>query len=532
MSLVLSAPATPAQAAHALAAVHALLKGERHAEAAAQARRLRLQHPHQLAGYTMEARALLELGRPADALAVLRSLPAVLRPDFDHLHALGSALARLGEPAQALPALMQALSLRIGDAGTHYLLGNVFNELGLKAESAECLRTAVALGLHGSELAARGQLVFREREACRWPQAEAELALLRQRLQQLAPKQPCETSPFGHAVLVGDPAEQLRVARHHALHVARRVRPLPPRRAVARERLRVGYLSADFHNHATSQLLVHTLEHHDRARFEIHALSTGPDDGSLLRRRVLAAVEHFHELRGHDPVAIARRVRELGIDLLIDLKGATHDSLLPVLAQRPAPLQAGWLGFPGSSGAPYIDYLIGDPVVTPLEHAPHFAEAIAQLPLCYQPNDAPARAAARRGAQRIRAAGRCAAAVRVPPAVQDFGRGVRRLVRSARRAARCAAVAARLERRRVAAAARRGARARHRPGAAAFRAAPAGGAAPAPSELRGPVPRHLAVQCAHHRRRGAVGRRAGGQPEGRGLRAACRRQPAAGAGPG
>jgi len=93
-------------------------------------------------------------------------------------------------------------------------------------------------------------------------------------------------------------------------------------------------------------------------------------------------------LRGFNHQKIAETVRSLGIDILVDLKGATQDCLLPVLACQPAPLQVAWLGFPGSTGAPYIDYLIGDPVVTPLAHAAHFAEKIAQMPLCYQPNDA------------------------------------------------------------------------------------------------------------------------------------------------
>ena len=190
-------------------------------------------------------------------------------------------------------------------------------------------------------------------------------------------------------MLVGDAAEQLKVARHYALHVAGKLQPLPRVKArVHGGRLRLGYLSADFHTHATSQLLVQVLEQHDRQAFEVFALSTGPDDGSALRHRMVAAVEHFEELRGLGYAQVAQRVRELGIDILVDLKGATYDTLLPVLAARPAPLQVGWLGFPGSSGAPYIDYLIGDPVVTPLDHAAHFAEKIAQLPHCYQPNDA------------------------------------------------------------------------------------------------------------------------------------------------
>jgi len=85
---------------------------------------------------------------------------------------------------------------------------------------------------------------------------------------------------------------------------------------------------------------------------------------------------------------MAARIRALGVDILVDLKGATYDTLMPVLAQRPAPLQVSWLGFPGSTGAPFIDYFIGDPVTTPLADSAHFSEKIAQLPHCYQPNDA------------------------------------------------------------------------------------------------------------------------------------------------
>jgi predicted O-linked N-acetylglucosamine transferase (SPINDLY family) len=231
--------------------------------------------------------------------------------------------------------------------------------------------------------------VFLEREACRWAEAAAELERLRPALRAVPAQQAMETSPFSHAVLVDDPLEQLKVARHYALHVAGKLQPLPHIKARAHDgRLRLGYLSADFHTHATSQLLVQVLEHHDRQAFEVFALSTGPDDGSALRRRVVNAIEHFEELHGASHAQVAQRIRELGIDILVDLKGATYDTLLPVLAARPAPLQLTWLGFPGTTGAPYIDYLIGDPVVTPLEHAGHFAEKIAQMPLCYQPNDA------------------------------------------------------------------------------------------------------------------------------------------------
>jgi len=152
-------------------------------------------------------------------------------------------------------------------------------------------------------------------------------------------------------------------------------------------RLRIGYLSADFHQHATSQLTVQMFEAHDRSRFEVSLFSASADDGSLLRRRMEAAAEHFVDLHGHDVAQMAAAIRARGIDILVDVKGATHGSVMQVMAYRAAPLQVNWLGFPGTSGADYIDYVIGDPIVTPLAHEAHFSERIAQLPLCYQPND-------------------------------------------------------------------------------------------------------------------------------------------------
>jgi predicted O-linked N-acetylglucosamine transferase (SPINDLY family) len=376
-------------AAYALAAAHALIKAGRLAEAVDAADAARRGDPQLLIGYTLQAQALLGLGRAAEALACLQGKPPALVPDHPFLAMQADALKRLERYAEAVPVYLQALALKIDDPYLHYHLGNSFRMLGLKAEAAECLRTALALGIGSSELALRGQLAFLEREACRWPEAAAEMAALRERVLALPPGSDAETCPFTHAVVSSDPLEQRRAAEAYARHKAHEVRPLPP--VAARDhggRLRIGYLSSDFHSHATSQLLVQVLEAHDRGRFEVFVLSAGPDDGSALRRRVQSAAEHFVELRGRDAQHIAERVRELRIDLLVDLKGATYDNLLAVFAARPAPLQASWLGYPGTTGAPTIDYLIGDPVVTPLGHAAHFSEAIAQLPGCYQPNDA------------------------------------------------------------------------------------------------------------------------------------------------
>jgi predicted O-linked N-acetylglucosamine transferase (SPINDLY family) len=375
--------------AYALAAAHALICAGRPADALASARRIRQQHPLETLAYTLESHALLELGLPSDAALHLRELPAEAPRDHAYFTSLAVALQRCNRHAEAIPVFMDVLAKKIDDPVAHFRLGMSFKDIGLKSQAAECVRTALLLGLQASALAARAQLVFLEREACHWAVADAELATLRQAVQAAPPDQACETGAFQHAVLVDDAAEQLKVARLYALHAARGITPLPRRSASRRgERLRIGYFSTDFHNHATSQLMVQMLEAHDRSAFEVTLLSAGPDDGSALRRRIASATEHFEDLRGLDEPRMARRVRELGIDILVDLKGATNDNRLRVLAHRAAPLQVGWLGFPGTSGAPFIDYLIGDAVVTPLAAAAGFSERIAQLPRCYQPNDA------------------------------------------------------------------------------------------------------------------------------------------------
>jgi predicted O-linked N-acetylglucosamine transferase (SPINDLY family) len=375
--------------AYGLAAVHALIKADRSADAVERARAMRAAHPDLALAYTLESHALLDLGHAAAAVDTLSALPLSLPRDHDHLVSLAVALQRSRRHEEAIRVFFQALALKMDDAPSHFRLGMSFKDLGLKAEAAECVRTAVTLGLDTSELAARGQLVFLEREACRWAAAADAMAGLRTALAAVPDLQPCETAAFPSAVLSDDPHETLKAARHYALHVQRGYPALPRRPARAHDgRLRIGYLSADFHHHATTQLMAQMLESHDRSAFDVTLFSAGPDDGSAMRQRIVAACEHFVELRGQSFPAMARCVREAEIDILIDLKGATYDTLLPVLAMRPAPLQATWLGFPGSTGAPYVDYLIGDETVTPLAHADRFAEKIAQLPRCYQPNDA------------------------------------------------------------------------------------------------------------------------------------------------
>jgi len=154
------------------------------------------------------------------------------------------------------------------------------------------------------------------------------------------------------------------------------------------ERIRVAYLSADFFEHATMYLMAGVFEQHDRSQFEIIALSYGPQSVDSMRRRAELAFERFIDVQHQTDEEIARLMREMEIDIAVDLKGHTADSRFGILARRPAPLQVTYLGYPGTSGASYIDYVLADRQVIPSADRQYFSEQIAYLPHCYQPNDA------------------------------------------------------------------------------------------------------------------------------------------------
>ncbi|NDP42828.1 MAG: tetratricopeptide repeat protein, partial [Aromatoleum sp.] len=158
-------------------------------------------------------------------------------------------------------------------------------------------------------------------------------------------------------------------------------------RLLSEGRLRIGYLSSDFYDHPTSVLAAGVFEAHDRAKVEVFGYSAGPDDGSDWRARVAASFDRFFDARGATAATLAERIRADGVDVLVDLKGHTDGAPFEVLARRPAPIQVHWLGYPGTLGARFVDYLIGDAVVTPLAEALDYSETLVLLPGSYQSND-------------------------------------------------------------------------------------------------------------------------------------------------
>jgi len=195
-------------------------------------------------------------------------------------------------------------------------------------------------------------------------------------------------SPFSFIAHSTSPADQRRCAQIYAADRCSVKAPAtrPPLRR-ERSRLRIAYLSADLRNHAVGQLMAGVFESHDRSRFEMYAFSAGPDDGSEIRRRLVRSVDHFVEVAAMQDGAIAARMAELSVDIAVDLGGHTTGSRTRVLAYRPAPVQVAFLGFPGTLGADFIDYIIADRHVVPASDRIHYTEQVIHLPDTYLPND-------------------------------------------------------------------------------------------------------------------------------------------------
>jgi predicted O-linked N-acetylglucosamine transferase (SPINDLY family) len=240
-----------------------------------------------------------------------------------------------------------------------------------------------------SGLAGAMKSLHRSREMCEWDEFAQEAECLRAVLAEgLAGQLP----PFQFLTVPGVTAREQRdcsglwtkdrLARSVAIRddlVFRFDRAAPGK-------IRIGYLSNDFHDHATLLLLIEMFEAHDRAHFEVHGFSFGADDGKAMRRRLCAAFHTVHDVSAMSDVAAARAIHAAKIDILVDLKGFTQGARTGILMLHPAPIQVNYLGYPGTLGGGICDYIITDSYMTPMEAASDYSEAFAYMPHSYQPH--------------------------------------------------------------------------------------------------------------------------------------------------
>ena len=324
--------------------------------------------------------------------AALESYEAAIMLNANHSQAYtnrGVILSRLQRSTDALDSLDRAIALRPNSANAHFNRGIVQNDLKQYDAAIASFDRSIALGYEGVGLP--GGRRHAKMQLCDWRDYDAERQGLIDRLERDEPASP----PF-HILLMSDSA---RLQHQAAASWMRSQHPprsgMPPLARYARhERIRLGYYSADFHDHATLYLMAQLFEVHDRAAFDIVAFSFGPDRDSTLRSRVRAAVREFHEVRHRSDDDVALLSRGLEIDIAVDLKGLTQFSRPEIFARRAAPLQVSYLGYPGTMGADFMDYLIADRTLIPPEATADYHEKIILLPDSYQVNDAN-RAAAR-----------------------------------------------------------------------------------------------------------------------------------------
>ncbi|WP_235398939.1 O-linked N-acetylglucosamine transferase, SPINDLY family protein [Sphingomonas sp. SRS2] len=263
-------------------------------------------------------------------------------------------------------------------------LGNLLRGMYRYDEALDCYRRALAIA--PDYAAARAHKLDLEAHICDWEGIAADRAGI--------PRLGVESAavpPFMMFALDDHPARH-RARSERLVAETYRATPMPPSPPLPRPphmagRLRIGYFSADFHNHATLYLMARLFELHDRDRFAVHAYSYGPDQDDEMRRRLRGAVEVFRDVRHLGDREVAELARGDAIDIAIDLKGYTTGTRSGIFAFRPAPVQINYLGYPGTMGADFIDYIIADPVVIPARLRGAYSEKIITLPYSYMASD-------------------------------------------------------------------------------------------------------------------------------------------------
>lgn len=324
--------------------------------------------------------ALTGLGRLREAVAAYEAALTAAPGYFNAAYNLAKTRFDLGEAAAALEVYDKALALAPDAAVAHIGRGHALAALRRWAEAAAAYERAHELEPNLPFLA--GARLHARMRTCDWRDFEVLTSDLAARIDRGEPA----AMPFTLVATPLGPERQLGAARAYVRH------GLPPAKVfpeVVRglSRIRLGYFSADFHEHATAYLIAELIELHDRTGFEVVGFSYGPVTGDPMRRRLEAAFDRFHEVSGCDDGAIVALARREAIDIALDLKGYTAGFRPGLFAGRAAPVQASYLGFPMTMGAEFMDYLIADPVLVGDADRAFYAEKVARLPGCYQPND-------------------------------------------------------------------------------------------------------------------------------------------------
>ncbi len=337
-------------------------------------------------GWNNLGNTLAKTGDTAGALAAFEQAVAI-QPDFAQAWLnLARYLLMAGRPAEALDACRRNIALAGDSLDALCIEGDANKARGDFTGAMSCYRRAADKGLDDRG-AALGRLCDAMLAGGYWdglaPEQARAIALVQQEAGQ-------RISPFLFLRLSDDPQLQRKAGAAFAAEREKEAQ-MPGASFLHKRsdhrRLRIGYLSADYRDHAIAQLLVEVIEKHDRNTVEVFGYDVAKSDNSALRRRIVSSFDRFIDLGAMPVLAAAKQINADVIDILVDLNGYTEGARPDILALRPAPIQVAWLGYPGTSGAAFIDYAIADALVAPPGSDGGFSEAIVRLPRCYQPAD-------------------------------------------------------------------------------------------------------------------------------------------------
>lgn len=295
---------------------------------------------------------------------------------------LARALEETGQQDLSMRAYKQVLALAPEHARAQERLGMLYEQ---QQDMPEAL-AAYRLAYEFNPSAALAEKYFRQlQHACLWHEMEDLLAALHAQKHEIH-------MPLCHVTCCDNPAKNLALnqqlsaaikdqAQTYALCFSHEERRRP------KEKLTIGYLSCDFHDNATAHLMRGLFSLHDRSSFHVHAYSYGADDGSRYRHDIEKQCDAFIDIRQLTDADAAKRIHADEVDILVELKGYTVGHRMGICALKPAPVQITWLGFPGTTGADFMDYILTDRIVTPEEHASYYTEKFIFLPHSYQIND-------------------------------------------------------------------------------------------------------------------------------------------------
>ena len=354
---------------------------DRHAEALEAAERAITGNPNIALSWHHKGAALARLDRFQEALVAFDRAIALNPQYVDALTFRGIVLGMLDRHEAAVDSFRAGLTLAPGNIDLLY--NHSVSLLALKRFQEAMPHCEAVLRATSDFKYARGHLIFCRLNLCDWRDLEVEKDRVRNTLHQGQPT----IIPLHHALISDDESDQLQCSRiWTALDCPPSPTPLWRGERYDHDRIRIAYLSADFRTHAVASLMAGVFEQHDKTRFDVTAISLS-DQSDSMSERLRRAFDRFIPVQGRDHGDVARLLRDMEIDIAVDLMGHTRGSRTPVFALKPAPIQVAHLGFPATMGTDCIDYIIADPIVVPFDRQALYTEKLVHLPHCYMPGD-------------------------------------------------------------------------------------------------------------------------------------------------